>query len=160
MSQLNVMPDDTRLWIFQAERTLSNAEKEKVEQSMAQILEGWNAHGRKLTAASEIRYQRFLIVAVDESRATASGCSIDQLFNSIRSIGEELSVDFFDRTQLAYRIKGEPEIHTVPLSEFADKVGSLGKDNLTVFNNLIDKHKELEKHWETGIDDSWHAQLL
>ena len=160
MSHFAELPDDTRLWIFQADRELSSAEQSAVEESLESFLAGWNAHGKKLAAAAEVRYKRFLVIAADESKAAASGCSIDDMFHHIRDLGAKISIDFFDRTQLAYRLEGENTIHTVPLSEFSDRVASLGKENLTVFNNLIDKKKELDHHWETTIDTSWHAQLL
>jgi len=38
----------------------------------------WTAHNNQLKAKGEIRYNRFLILIVDESQAGASGCSIDK----------------------------------------------------------------------------------
>jgi hypothetical protein len=73
------MPPHARLWIFAAERPLSGSEQKALLAVVDDFLQQWAAHGAPLAAARDLRYARFLFVAVDESNAGASGCSIDAM---------------------------------------------------------------------------------
>ena len=63
----DAMPDTARLWIFPATRPLSPAEGELVLAETDAFIAGWAAHGVPLTAARDLRHERFLMVAADEA---------------------------------------------------------------------------------------------
>ena len=63
----DAMPDTARLWIFPATRPLSAAEGERVLAETDAFIAGWAAHGVPLTAARDLRHERFLMVAADEA---------------------------------------------------------------------------------------------
>lgn len=68
----------SRVWIYQSDRKLTDPEVGKIQQELDDFTIGWTAHNNQLKARAEIRYNRFLILIVDESQAGASGCSIDR----------------------------------------------------------------------------------
>ena len=80
------LPPDARLWIFAAERLLTADEQTQVLGAVDGFIEQWAAHDRPLTTARDLRYDRFIFVAVDERAAGASGCSIDAPAPPIESI--------------------------------------------------------------------------
>ena len=49
------MPPDARLWIFAAERPLSDTEQESLLAVVDEFLEHWAAHGAPLAAARDLR---------------------------------------------------------------------------------------------------------
>ena len=61
----DAMPDTARLWIFPATRPLSAAEGERVLAETDAFIAGWAAHGVPLTAARDLRHERFLSVTLD-----------------------------------------------------------------------------------------------
>ena len=67
----DAMPDTARVWIFPATRALSAAEGQRVLAETDAFIAGWAAHGVPLTAARDLRHERFLMVAADEA---AEGC--------------------------------------------------------------------------------------
>ena len=77
------LPADARLWIFAAARPLTDAEQQRLLGLVDAFLDRWTAHNHPLTSARELRYGQFLFVAVDESSAGASGCSIDAMVRSM-----------------------------------------------------------------------------
>ena len=77
------LPDDARLWIFPAERPLSESEQAQLLAVVDPFIDQWGAHAVPLTAGREMRYDRFLFVAVDQRQAGPSGCSIDALLDEI-----------------------------------------------------------------------------
>ena len=55
---------------------------------------------------------RFLILAVDESQASASGCSIDSSVKFVKAMESELGTDFFNRMNLVI-LNAKEELESV-----------------------------------------------
>ncbi|MGN6180732.1 MAG: ABC transporter ATPase [Mucilaginibacter sp.] len=150
---------NSRVWIYQSNRKLNDAEANKLQQQLNNFTAGWTAHNHQLKAGAEIRYNRFIVLIVDESQAGASGCSIDKSVNFLHQAEEEYGINLFDRFNLAYR-SGD-EVLAVDRSEFEEllKQGTINS-NTIVFNNLVQNLAELETKWEVPFKESWHPRLF
>ncbi len=71
------LPESSRVWIYQANRSLSEQELQEINTKLEDFITQWTAHGANLKASFEIRYKRFIILALDQELNAASGCSID-----------------------------------------------------------------------------------
>ena len=71
------LPDNSRIWIYQCNRSFSPEELEEITAGLNTFLTQWTAHGSDLKAGFEIKYKRFIIIGLDQAEASASGCSID-----------------------------------------------------------------------------------
>nr|WP_067054779.1 ABC transporter ATPase [Mucilaginibacter sp. L294] len=149
----------SRVWVYQSDRKLTDAEALQAQVLLDNFTTGWTAHNNQLLAKAEIRYNRFLILFVDESQAGASGCSIDKSVNFMKQLEQQFGINLFDRFNLAYR-DGE-EILSVPRHQFEDllKAGKINTETI-VFNNLAQNLTELQTKWEVPFKDSWHIQLF
>ena len=153
------MPPDARLWVYQSNKPLSDAELKAIREEGEQFIAGWSAHGAALRASFEILYGRFVVIAVDEKQALASGCSIDKSVHFIKSLEQKFNLNFFDRMQVAYK-KGN-EILACPLNEFeklADQ--KIVDENTIVFNNMVNSKAAFEKEWEIPLKQSWQSRVL
>ena len=155
------LPGDTRLWIYQCDRKLSDSEIEAIKEQGDNFIDGWAAHGEKLQAAFEILHSRFLIIFADEDEAKASGCSIDRSVHFIKNLEQEYSISLLNRNIVAYKVDDENEIVTLPQEEFVGLVaqGTLN-ENTIVFNNLVTSKQDLETKWEVPLRESWHSELM
>jgi hypothetical protein len=153
------MPPDARLWIFAAERRLTAGEQQALLGSVDGFLEGWAAHGVPLAAARELRYEQFLLVAVDESKTGASGCSIDAMTRVLAGLEQGLGVELVNHGPVLYR-DGE-RIRRADRAAFADRVrrGEASPDTI-VFNNTLSRVGELGTKWEVPARESWHARAF
>jgi hypothetical protein len=151
--------ENSRVWIYQSDKKLGDAEVHQIQQHLDNFTTQWTAHNNQLKAKAEIRYNRFLILIVDESQAGASGCSIDKSVNFMKQLEQQFNINLFDRFNLAYRDGNE--ILSLPRHGFEDlvKQGKINKDSI-VFNNLVQNLTELETKWEVPFKDSWHVQLF
>ncbi|TSD67705.1 ABC transporter ATPase [Inquilinus sp. KBS0705] len=149
----------SRVWVYQSDRKLTADEVLKLQVQLDNFTTGWTAHNHQLKARAEIRYNRFLILIVDESQAGASGCSIDKSVNFMKQLEQQFGINLFDRFNLAYR-DGE-EVLSVPRQQFEDllKQGKINTETI-VFNNLAQNVAELQTKWEVPFKDSWHIQLF
>src|SRR5919112_955984 len=127
------LPPDARLWIFAAERPLSDTEQGSLLAVVDAFLDQWAAHGAPLAAARDLRYGQFLFVAVDESNAGASGCSIDAMTRVLAALEHQLGVQLVDHTPVLYR-EGE-RIARLDRPAFAERArrGEVTRDTI-VFN--------------------------
>lgn len=149
----------SRVWVYQSDRKLTEAETLQAQILLDNFTTGWTAHNNQLLAKAEIRYNRFLILFVDESQAGASGCSIDKSVNFMKQLEQHFGINLFDRFNLAYR-DGE-EVLSVPRHQFEEllKAGKINTETI-VFNNLAQNLTELQTKWEVPFKNSWHIQLF
>lgn len=152
-------PAEAKLWIFMAEKKLDTGEGKVISAYMNDFLPEWNAHGDALKAGFEVIYNQFLVVVVDESPASASGCSIDALTRYIQMIEGKIGVSFTNRMLVNYMI--DSENHIAKLSDFKTKVrnGEL-PENTIVFNNSVSNLSDFWDEWQQPLVESWAASLL
>lgn len=157
---LAALPDDARVWIFAAERALTPSEADAVLGTVDGFLAVWAAHGHPLRSGRELRESRFLIIAVDEAAAGASGCSIDALVREIRALEAQLGVTLVDHGPVVFRDGGA--IRRVPRDEFA----ALARDGrvtpqTVVFDNTISRLAALRGGaWELPAASAWHGRAF
>jgi hypothetical protein len=158
--ELTALPDPARLWVFAAERPLAFAEREALLRDVDAFLDHWAAHGVPLTSARDWRYDRFLLVAVDEAAAGASGCSIDALTRLLKDHERRLGVALLDNGPVTYR-EGD-HIARVPRARFAQlaRSGAVGPDT-TVFDNTVATVGAMRAgRWETAARQAWHGRAF
>lgn len=159
LAEFNSLPDAARIWIYQCNRSFSESELQEIEQATAQFLNDWTAHGSDLKAGFEIKYKRFIVIGLDQSQASASGCSIDASVHFIQTLEQKYDVELMDRMNVSFK-QGE-FIAYKPLKDFKKmaKAKSVSK-NTIVFNNLVANKLEYDEHWEVPASDSWHTRFL
>ena len=151
--------ENSRVWVYQANRKLTDNEVGEIKVLLDNFTTGWTAHNNQLKATAEVRYNRFLILIVDESQAGASGCSIDKSVHFMQQIESHFKINLFDRFNLAYR-EGN-NVLSAPRHEFEEKLKqSLINTDTIVFNNMVQNLSELNTKWEVPFKDSWHIQLF
>ncbi|WP_299164510.1 ABC transporter ATPase [uncultured Eudoraea sp.] len=153
------LSDTARVWIYQANRSFSEEELGEITTALDRFISEWTAHGSDLKAGYEIKYKRFIIIALDQNFASASGCSIDASVHFIQELEKKYDVDLLDKMNVSY--KQGMHIAYKPLGDFK----KMAKDkavskNTIVFNNLVTNKHEYINHWEVPASDSWHSRFL
>lgn len=155
----DTLNNKSRVWVYQSNRTISKNEITEIELEIKKFLISWTAHGSDLEASFIIKYDRFIIVSLNESFAKASGCSIDSLVRFIQDLEKQYSINLLDKMNVSYR-HGE-FIAYKPLIEFKKMIKnrSISKKTI-VFNNLINNKSEFLNNWEVPIEESWHNRFF
>ncbi len=153
------LADHSRVWIYQTDRRLSDAEVNEIQAHGAKFIDQWAAHGSELQAAFEVFYNQFIVLFADETQVKASGCSIDSSVRFIKELEKHYQLDLFNRLNLKY--KEGSEIKMMPMADFQKQLeeGVLNEET-TVFNNLIETKGDFETKWEVPVKESWHKQLV
>jgi hypothetical protein len=146
--------DSSRLWIFQINRPLTVLESEYLSGQTNRFLASWAAHGTGLVAAFSIVKNRFLLIAADESKANASGCSIDSMTHFLKDMQTQIDIDFFDRSQVIYQTK--ESLKSLPFIKIREMLssGELSGETL-IFNTVLQQKGELSNQFIIAAKDSW-----
>ena len=157
--EFNDLPDTSRVWIYQAGRSLTENEISEIKQKLEAFLELWTVHGSTLEASYEIRYKRFIVIALNQELQAASGCSIDASVNFIQQLEKEYNIELLDKMNVSYR-QGD-FIAYKPLLDFKKMAKQNAvSQNTIVFNNLVTNKYEYINYWEVPARDSWHARFV
>ncbi len=153
------LPGHSRIWIYQSSRTFSSTEKKQLSAGLKELCEQWSAHGTPLHTSFTVEFDQFVIMAVDEQQHGASGCSIDGSVRYLKSLQNELGLDFFDRSEIAFL--HNDKISLYPLTELKSLFESrtLSPDTIT-FNNLVNTKDEWTADWKQPVRSSWVARYL
>mgnify|MGYP007080246983 CR=1 FL=1 len=171
------MPLHSRVWIYQSIREFSEIEINQLKTKAESFISEWTSHGKTMSACIEIFHNRFIIVCVDETSASASGCGIDKSVKFIQQLESDLGGNTFllDRMNVAYR---QARLPARAGMEVNDEVGQgkiischiseikyllpfpEGQAGITVFNNLVNTKEELEQNWEVTLEKSWQYEIF
>ncbi len=153
------MSATSRLWIFQSSKIIKGELSSQVNEILVNFLANWAAHGSKVFCGFEIYFERFIVIAVDESKAPATGCSIDGLMAVIREIDQCYELDLLNRLKVAYM--AADEIKECDVNAFREmlQAGSVNSETI-VFNNVLEYLEQLKNVWQVPVYKSWHANLL
>ncbi|MFK8266281.1 ABC transporter ATPase [Capnocytophaga cynodegmi] len=155
----NELPENSRIWIYQSNRSFTETEQTELHLKIKTYLENWTAHGIGLTASYEIRYNRFIVIGVNQDLHAVSGCSLDNLAQFIQQLEKDFQVDLLDRMNVSYR-QGD-FIAYKNLADFKKMVKEKAVSAKTVvFNNLVNTKVEYETDWEIPMEESWHSRFL
>ena len=145
---------DARLWIYQADRLLTDHEVSLITQVLTAAIDGWEAHNHPLLASAKVFYHRFVIIAVDEAHELPSGCSIDKSVHWLQELGQRLGVDFFDRSVVYQDEAGA--VKTLPVSAVKQAVADEEiRSGTLVFDNLVATKAQWMKRWKVPADRTW-----
>ncbi|MGB5238318.1 MAG: ABC transporter ATPase [Flavobacteriaceae bacterium] len=156
---IDKLPDTSRVWIYQSNRKFRDEEPEAIRSALDRFIKTWTAHGQDLNAGFEIRYNRFIVIALDQSHAAASGCSIDASVHFIQSLEKEFDLDLLDKMNVTFK-QGDYLTYK-SLADFKKMAKKRAISPKTiVFNNLVTDIREYREHWEVPAEESWHGRFV
>lgn len=153
------MPAQARVWVYKTPRDLGQAEKKLVRERGAGFASTWAAHGDPLDACVDVLHDRFVVIAVDEQQAAASGCSIDKSVGFIKGLEHDLNLMLTDRMFVVFESEGR--LHSARLQELSNliKEGHLTPDTL-VFDDLVSTVGELRERFRMPLRSTWMERYI
>jgi len=155
----NTLPEESRVWIYQANRSFSEKELIEIKEKLNIFIENWTAHGSDLQSGYTIEYKRFIVIALNQNISTATGCSIDASVHFIQQLEKEYNVDLMDKMNVSYK-QGEYVAYKTLLDFKKMAKDKAVSKNTIVFNNLVDNIAEFRENWEVPASESWHSRFL
>lgn len=153
------LPNNSRIWIYQSDKEFAKEQINFISEKAKDFIEQWTRHGKDLKGSFTIKYDQFLVLAVDENFNNVSGCSIDASVHFVKELERELEVDLLNKMNISFRDGNH--INISPMSSFKEYVkdGKITSETI-VFNNMITTKEEFETQWEVPVKQSWHQKFL
>lgn len=154
------LPDASRVWVFGSDRKLTEEGTATLLKGIEEHLSHWKAHGEPLTVGSQLRDDRFLVVAVDQSTAGATGCSIDGLFRVLQGLETKVGASLVGGGKVFYR-----DNHAEVQSTTRDQInglmqsGAITRDTV-VFDTSLTDLGAFRSGFEKPAKESWIAALM
>lgn len=153
------LPAESKIWIYQSNRKFADEEFATIENDLKTFIESWTAHGNSLEASYQLKYNRFIILAVNQDVQSPTGCSIDASVQFIQNLEKKYSVDLLDKMNVTFKL-GDHIAHK-PLIEFKKMAKEKAvSENTIVFNNLVNTIEEWNENWEVPAGESWHSRFF
>jgi single-stranded DNA-specific DHH superfamily exonuclease len=153
------LPEDSKIWIYQSNRKFSDDEMADIEKYLVVFLENWAAHGTGLEASYILKYNRFIVIAVNQEVQQATGCSIDASVAFIQGLEQKYQVELLDKMNVTFK-NGEHIAHKslIDFKRMAKEKAVTA--NTIVFNNLVNTIEEFNENWEVPAGESWHSRFF
>ena len=156
-SVLYRMPAHARVWVYKSALPFTTGQLEMLAMRGAEFAVSWAAHGAQLAAAVDVLHDHFVVIAVDERQAAASGCSIDASVQFIKQLEQELGHSLTDRMLVLYQKDGQVRACRALEVEAMLKNGTLSPDT-TVFNDLVATVGDLRTSFQVPLKETWLAR--
>jgi hypothetical protein len=153
------LPEDSKIWIYQSNRKFSDEEMAEIDDDLKLFIENWAAHGTGLEASYLLKYNRFIILAVNQEVQQATGCSIDSSVAFIQNLEQKYKVDLLDKMNVTFK-NGEHIAHKSLLDFKRMAKEKAVTDHTIVFNNIVNTIEEFNENWEVPASESWHSRFF
>jgi hypothetical protein len=153
------LPEDSRIWIYQSSKKFTDEEVVDIEKDLTEFLTNWSAHGTSLESSFLIKYNRFIIIAVNQEVQAATGCSIDSSVVFIQNLEQKYGIDLLDKMNVAFK-QGEYITYKTLLDFKKLAKDKSVSENTIVFNNLVNTIEEWKENWEVPASESWHSRFF
>ncbi len=144
--------DQSRVWVYPSSRVLNDEDKISICKQLDTFMSNWNAHGTPIKGAYSIFANNFIVLIADETYSKASGCSIDSSVKCIKSIGNQLSIDFFNR--LTVIIEKDNQIQRVSFGNLTNE------SSVWVFDTSITKLSEFRTVFKIPVQNYLNKLLV
>ncbi len=148
-----------KCWTFSSQDSFEQ-HREKISELLGNFLKNWKSKNHPQVRGSWTMVEdHFLVIVGDDGVEPISGCNMDALQRFVIKMGEQLGIDFRDRS-LFYK-DGEGKVHGVSRGDFKAKIkeGEI-KESTSVFNTIHTRIEDLfTQGFEVPLKDCWHYSL-
>lgn len=154
------MSSEARLWIYVADQPLTSVQQAALASHFDAFLSTWDAHGAPVRGGWALCLDRVFLLAAEPSPTPPTGCAIDRSVASLRTLGDTLGVDWFNRHHIMYRQSPTaPWEHAQIHAFWALRKAGRVTDTTEVLNTSAATMFEWLQSPAPRFADSWHARM-
>lgn len=148
------LSDEARVWVYQTTHKLTSDLVAVLELELKSFCDTWTSHQQHVEASFAIVQKHFVIMAINEAVALASGCSIDKSVAKLRELEANLGLQLLDRKDQAVAFHGETIFIPLNRLRFYIENGELTAET-TIYNTLVSTKEEMQKYFMLPAGKSW-----
>jgi len=149
----------SKVWIYTSNRFLTDEEVIEIEKQLVHFTKQWTAHDIALKGAGTVYNNQFIVLAVDESQANTSGCSIDKSVHFIKTIESQFNLQLFDRLTIYYQ--SNDELKSFHFNNLKEKIALNEISKSTqIFDTTITQLGVFENEFVKEAGKSWLTRFM
>ena len=148
------MPSTSRVWVYAANRKLTEAEQLEITQRGQSFVTGWTAHQQQLKASFTVLHNVFVVIAVDEQMNEVSGCGIDKSIHLMQEIDAAYNLNLFNRLQVELLLNTDVVLTNKQKTAVMLQEGSVN-DQTKVFNKTVTTKESFDSEFLIPLGRSW-----
>lgn len=150
---------ESKVWIYPSNRKFYPNEIEEIQSSVRAFIENWKKEDTSFQASFEFKYDRFIVIAADDSESQLSVGDIDASVAFILELQNRFEVVLLDKLNVCFK-QGE-FVQYKDLKEFKKliKQNSVSKKTI-IFDNLVSNLEDYSEVWEIPITESWYNRFF
>ena len=149
----------SKLWVYAANRALRAEEVLVIQSRLDAFTQTWTAHEMPMKAKGLVLHKQIIVMALDETQYSVSGCGIDKSVKLIKELGEQLQIQFFDRMILLVQSGDNIETYNKQSIQAALDKGTIDENTL-VWNPVVTNLGEFLNKGFVKLSDFWMAPQL
>lgn len=150
---------ESKVWIYPSNRKFYPNEIEEIQSSVRGFIDKWKKEDTSFQASFEFKYDRFIVIAADDSESQLSVGDIDTSVAFILELQNRFEVVLLDKLNVCFK-QGE-FVQYKDLKEFKKliKQNSVSKKTI-IFDNLVSNLEDYSEVWEIPITESWYNRFF
>jgi len=154
ISAFKQMPPLAKLWVYAANRKLTDQEQVQIMLDGESFISEWTAHQQQLKASFGIVYDTFIVICVDENYNQVSGCGIDKSVHFLQQLEIKYQLDLFNRMQIELWL--DENVLMINKQKLAAMIqAGTANDKTQMFNKRITTKQEFDVQFLITVDQSW-----
>ncbi|NJB83157.1 ABC transporter ATPase [Wenyingzhuangia aestuarii] len=153
----NQLENNAKVFLYPSNKKFYPELLEKINTQVEDFVKEW-AEKNEIEVGFEIKYQRFIIIAINQSKPITT-VIIDELVTFIFKLQLEHDIELLDKLNVCFK-QGE-YVQYKDVKEFKKLIKNKSVNtNTIVFDNLINTKEELESDWELPAEDTWYSRMF
>jgi hypothetical protein len=157
--KIETFSPSSKVWFFTSDKALNESEHLLIQIDIDSFCAHWDSHGVVLKAAGFILFSRILMLVVDESFHSISGCSMDKSVAFIKMIESKYKISLFDRLLQSAFVNNDWQ--TASTASWSEKLKSNEINLETVFvDTLVNNLHDAQQHLTKKLGDFWLKRVI
>lgn len=149
----------SRVWIFTCDKALNESEQTSIQMDIDAFCAQWDSHGATLKAAGFILFSRVLLLVVDESVHSISGCSVDKSVAFIKRLEVKYEISLFDRLLHSAFVSNQWQTASIASWSIKLKSNEINMDTIFV-DTLVNNLQDMQHHLTKKLGDFWLKRVI
>ncbi|MEN8825802.1 MAG: ABC transporter ATPase [Wenyingzhuangia sp.] len=151
------LENNAKVFLYPSNKKFYPELLKEIDRKVKDFVTKW-ALENEIEAGFEIKYQRFIVIAINQSKPITTRI-IDDLVSFIFKLQITHDIELLDKLNVCFK-QGE-HVQYKEVKEFKKLIKNKSVNTDTVvFDHLINTKEELNSDWELPAKDTWYGRMF
>lgn len=153
------LSQESKVWVYPSNRKFYPNEIDEVKSAVQSFVEEWKKDDPNFKASFDFKYDRFVILAADDSESQLTTQDIDASVAFIFELQIKFDVILIDKLNVCFKQGQFVQYKDLKAFKKLIKQKSVSKKTI-IFDNLVSNIADYSEVWEIPITESWYNRFF